>query len=434
MKPQSLAQSLWPPSKEKADMQTNSSWKVTFFAFWIAQAVSLFGSGLASFAVVWWMTKSTGSATVLAAASLAGLLPGVLLGPFAGALVDRWDRRIIMMVSDTISALMAAILVALFWSGWIQVWHLYVLIAIRSIAGAFQFPAMSSSTSLMVPKEQLARVAGMNQALQGLSMVATPPLGALLLDLLPLHTIQGIDVITAAIAVGLLFFIAIPRPAAGQTTPTNVLQDMKAGMVYLLRFPALIGIMAMAALLNLVLTPAFSLIPILVTRTFHGAALQLAWINTAYGIGVLGGGILLSVWGGFKHRILTSMLGLAGLGAGTLLIGLAPANGFWIALAGMALVGIMNTLTNGPFMAILQSIVAPEMQGRVFTVLMSISMGMSPIGLAIAGPLADRLGIQVWYLTGTVVCLAMCASVLVVPSLLHMEDHSMGKVQPSTNG
>jgi MFS transporter, DHA3 family, macrolide efflux protein len=315
-------------------------------------------------------------------------------------------------------------MVGLFWSGWIQIWHLYLLIAVRSVAGAFQFPAMSSSTTLMVPKDQLARVAGMNQALQGLMMVATPPLGALLLDLLPIHTIQAMDVITAAVAVGLLFFIRIPRPAAADkaATPTTVWQDMKAGLVYLLRFPALIGVMAMATLLNLVLAPAFSLIPILVTRTFHGEALQLAWINTAYGLGFLAGGILLSVWGGFKRRIITSMFGLAGLGLGTLLIGLAPENGFLMALAGMTLVGIMNTLTNGPFIAILQAIVAPEMQGRVFTVLMSISMGMSPVGLAIAGPLADRFGVQVWYLTGSAVCLLMCASVLIVPALLHMED------------
>jgi MFS transporter, DHA3 family, macrolide efflux protein len=415
-------------------MDIQRSWKRPFFTFWIAQAVSLFGSGLASFAVVWWLTESTGSATVLAVASLAGLLPGVVLGPFAGALVDRWDRRKIMMVSDTVSALMAAILVALFWSGWIQAWHVYLLIAVRSIAGAFQFPAMSSSTSLMVPKEQLARIAGMNQALQGLSMVATPPLGALLLELLPLHTIQAIDVATAALAVGLLFFIKIPRPnqAAGPAAAhTSVWEDMKAGLAYLVHFPALIGIMAMAALLNLVLAPAFSLIPILITRTFHGGALQLAWINAAYGLGFLGGGILLSVWGGFKRRILTSVLGLAGLGVGTLLIGLAPANGFLIALAGMALVGIMNTLANGPFMAILQTIVAPEMQGRVFTVLMSISMGMAPVGLAIAGPLADQMGVRVWYMAGSVVCCLMCASVLFVPTLLKMEDAPSARSQPA---
>lgn len=414
-------------------MERKPSWKVSFFAFWSAQAVSMFGSGLASFAVVWWMTKTTGSATVLATASLAGLLPGVLLGPFAGALVDRWDRRKIMLAADAISALMAAVMVGLFWSGWIQIWHLFLLIAIRSVAGAFQFPAMSSSTALMVPKEQLARIAGMNQALQGLMMVATPPLGALLLELLPLHTIQAIDVATAAVAVGLLFILTIPRPMAGSqaAAPTTVWQDLKAGLAYLLRFPALIGVMAMAALLNLVLTPAFSLLPILVTRTFHGDVLQLAWMNTAYGIGFLGGGVLLGVWGGFKRRILTSMLGLAGLGAGTLLIGIAPENGFWIALAGMVLVGVMNTLTNGPFMAILQTIVAPEMQGRVFTVLMSISMGMSPVGLAISGPLADHLGVQVWYLSGAAVCLLMLLSVLLIPALLKMEDHKPEPASPA---
>ncbi len=152
------------------------------------------------------------------------------------------------------------------------------------------------------------------------------------------------------------------------------------------------NIMCITALLNMVLVPAFTLLPILVTRHFYGSAYQLGWMNAAYGFGIVGGGALLGAWGGFKRRIFTSLLGLAGLGIGSFMIGISPREAYWTAVIGMALVGIMNAFANGPFFAILQSVVPPSMQGRVFTVLMSVSISATPIGLALAGPLADRSG------------------------------------------
>jgi MFS transporter, DHA3 family, macrolide efflux protein len=410
-------------------MENSTAWKRPFFVFWTAQAFSQVGSGLASFALIWWMTESTGSATILAIAAMVGLLPGVLIGPLAGTLVDRLNRKTVMIISDAISALMAALLVVLFWMQVIEIWHIYAIIAVRALAGAFQFPAMQSSTSLMAPKEQLTRVAGLNQALQGVMMVATPAMGAMTLSLLPLHMIMGIDVVTAAIAIGLLFVVRIPQPKVDlKAVERTVMQDMRAGLAYVLRWRALLSIMGIAALLNLIITPAFSLIPILVTKHFQGGAAQLAGLNVAYGFGFIGGGVLLGVWGGFKRRILTSMLGLAGLGIGMLFIGISPAGAYGMALGGMVVVGVMNPLTNGPFFAILQSVVPFEMQGRVFTVMMSISMGMSPIGLIIAGPLADHFNVQIWYVLGAVVCLTMVAWVLLSPALLRLEDEGSRRV------
>jgi len=419
-------------------MENHQHWKLPFFTFWIAQAVSLFGSGLASFALVWWMTESTGSATVLATASLAALLPGVLIGPLAGALVDRLNRKWVMIISDAASALLALLLVVLFWTKGIQLWHIYAINIVRAVAGVFQFPAVQSSTSQMVPKEQLARVAGMNQALQGLNMIATPPLGALALSLLPIHAILGIEVVTAIAAIYLLFVIHIPqtliRSAAAASAAATVWQDLREGFSFIRRWPALLSVMGIASLINLVLLPAFSLVPILVTQHLHGNAEQLAWMNAAYGLGFIGGGVLLGVWGGFKRRILTSLLGLAGLSVGSFVIGFSPEGSIGIALAGMALVGVMNPLTNGPFFAILQAVVPPEMQGRVFTALMSVSMGISPIGLAMAGPLADRFGVPLWYVLGAIICILMVAWIGLNPALLHLEDqqhHLAGAGKPA---
>jgi DHA3 family macrolide efflux protein-like MFS transporter len=412
-------------------MENLRYWKPTFFTFWFTQALSLFGSGLASFALVWWITESTGSATVLATASLAALLPGILFGPLAGALVDRLNRKRIIIVSDAISALLALLLVMLFWTNNIQLWHIYAINIVRGVAGAFQFPAVQSSTSLMVPKEQLARVAGLNQALQGVTMIATPPLGALLLSLLPIHLILGIDVLSALAAICLLLTIAIPQPMIHRATAhiaATVWQDMRAGFSFLRRWPALLSVMCIAALLNLVLAPAFTLVPILITQHFHGSAVQLGLINATYGFGIISGGALLGIWGGFRRRIMTSLLGLTGLGVGSFLIGISPSDAFGMAVAGMALVGMMNTFANGPFFAILQSIVPPEMQGRVFTVLMTVSMAMAPIGLALAGPLSDRFGVQLWYILGALICCLMVIWIVLSPGLLHLEEEQMQPV------
>jgi len=406
--------------------RTGASWKYPFALIWLGQVFSLFGSGLAGFAIIWWLTSTTGSATVLATATLATLLPGVLVGPLAGALIDRWDRRTVMMLADLTGALCAAILAYLFWSETLAIWHVYIIMALRSLAGAFHWPAMQASTSLMVPDRHLARVAGLNQMLQGATNIVAPPLGALLIAIWPLHGLMLIDVVTALIAVCSIGLVRIPRPPRTihtvETSRSSVVADMIAGLRYIWRWPGLIIVMAMAALINLLLTPAFSLLPILVTKHFGGAALQLAWMNTAEGAGIVIGGIIIGIWGGFRRRMHTVASGLVGLGISILAIAIAPSHAFLLALAAVAIAGAMSPAVNAPLMAIIQSVVAPDMQGRVFTVLGSISMAMSPLGLVLAGPIADTFGVQVWYLFGGILCLLIALTALAVPAVRHLED------------
>jgi MFS transporter, DHA3 family, macrolide efflux protein len=386
-------------------MKQAQAWQWRFFSFWIAQAASLFGSSIAQFALIWWLTTTTNSATVLATAALIGTLPGILISPFAGVLVDRWNRRTILIVADGINALAAGVLMLLFWQSAIEVWHIYIAMAVRATAG----------------------VAGLNQLLQGIMLIAGPPLGALLVSLWPLAAVLGIDVVTACIAVLLLTVISIPQPqrATPQGRQPGMLDEMVAGLRYIWRWPGLLAVLLIATVINLVLTPAFTLVPILVTQHFGGDALLLASMNAAQGIGLLLGGVLLSIWGGFKQRMRTALLGLIGLGIGTLLLGLAPADMASIALVGMLVVGIMGPLVNGPFFAVIQTIVAPEMQGRVFTVAGSISMGVAPLGLAFAGPLADALGVRSWYLIGGVICFIMSAIVIGNPAIMNLEKRDV---------
>lgn len=401
------------------------SWQRRFFTFWIAQAISLIGSNLAQFAITWWMTRATGSATVLATATLFAILPGVVLGPLAGVLVDRWNRRAIILVADGVGAVGAGLLMVLFWTDTIQIWQLYAIIFVRSLAGTFHFTAVQSSTSLMVPHEQLARIAGLNQTIQGINMVVAPPLGALLLEVLALHGMMAIDVVTALVAIGLVFTITIPQPQVTTTTSQqlSILADLSTGLRYIWQWPGLFLALVLSSLLNFLLNPAFSLLPILVTQHFQGDALQFATLNTTLGLGFVAGGVLLSIWGGFKRRIYTAVAGIVGMSMGALLIALAPADGYWLAVVGMAIFGILNPIANGPFMAIMQAVVAPEMQGRFFTVLNTMSQGMAPLGLVLAGPVADAFGVQIWFLIGAIGLLAISGIFFFTPALRNLEDH-----------
>lgn len=394
-------------------MEQNSSlkWLRVFIPIWVGQVFSLLGSGLVHFALIWWMTEKTGSAAVLASASLVGLLPQVFLSPFAGALVDRWNRRWVMVAADGMVALATVGLVILFASGQVQLLHVYVALFIRSLGGAFHWPAMQASTSLMVPKEHLSRIAGANQALNGLIGIGAPPLGALLMSTLPIFQVLAIDIVTAGLAILPLLFIAIPQPAREDAhlavTPKTVWADVRGGFRYVVSWPGVFTLLLMAAMVNFLLSPGSAFMPLLVTQHFKGGALQLAWMQSAWGVGVVAGGLLLSAWGGFRRKIITSMLSLMGIGVGVLLTGAAPAWGYWIAWSGMLISGIMNPLTNGPLFALLQSKIEPHMQGRVFTLVNSLASAMMPLGMMIGAPVAEWLGLRSWYLFGGVMCLLM---------------------------
>jgi DHA3 family macrolide efflux protein-like MFS transporter len=414
-------------------------WVVPFFSIWTGQALSLLGSQLVQFALIWWLTITTGSATVLATASIVGILPQVLLGPFVGALVDRWSRRVIMILADLLIAGITLGLAALFAFGVVQAWHIYLALFFRALAGTFHFPAMAASTSLMVPKEHLTRIQGANQTLQGGLNIVAAPLGALLMELLPMQGIIAIDVITALLAVTPLLFIPVPQPAflenvdPGSSKP-SVWADLRAGVRYVWNWPGLLAILIMAALINLVLNPAFALLPILVKNVFGGGAIQLAWMESTGGIGIVAGGLLLGVWGGFRRRIMTSLLGLIGIGLGALVIGLTPAGMFPLAIAAFFMVGVMLPLTNGPLFAIVQAAVAPEMQGRVFTLIGSVAAAMSPLGLAIAGPISDTIGERTWFLVGGLVTGLMGLVSYLIPAIRSIEDQHPGVEKESPAG
>ena len=234
--------------------------------------------------------------------------------------------------------------------------------------------------------------------------------------------------ITAIFAILPLCFIVIPQPAyierrKTQSGPqTTLWQDFKIGLKYSLGFKGLLIVGLMAVILNFTIIPAFSLLPLLVKEYFGGNAIHLSWLESAMGIGMLLGGLLLSTWGGFKKKILTSQVGIIGMGVGTLILAFAPASMIYIAVFGTLLVGFMNPITNGPLFAVIQSTVEPEMQARVISLLTSVCGAMSPIGLMIAGATSDKLGIQTWFFIGGLFCVLMGITGFFIPSVMKIEQ------------
>ncbi|MEM7028772.1 MAG: MFS transporter [Chloroflexota bacterium] len=415
--------------------QQRFNWAVPFFSLWTGQALSLLGSRIGGFALVWWMTETTGSAVVLSIGTILAFLPQIVLGPIIGVLIDRWNRRRVMIVSDTIVAIGSVGLALLFWLDQVQLWHVYLMTFIGATGGTVQAFTMIASTTLMVPEKHLTRVQGANQTLQGVMNIAAPPLGALLMGFLPIHLILELDVLTALFAIVPLFFIRVPQPEPTVQTKeaeaTTFWDDVQAGIRYIWRWPGLLGLLVLGMIMNFLITPSLVLLPILVTDHFGGGVVQLGWLEAAFGFGILGGGILIGVWGGFQRKVVTIAVGAIGFGFSTVIIGLAPVYAFWLAWGALFVSGAMNALINAPFMALLQTRIAPDMQGRVFTIFNSGIQVLMPVGLIAAGFLSDWMDVRIWFVGGGIIATIVMSTALFIPAIMKIEDQNVDTDKPT---
>ena len=402
----------------------NNNWAVRFYALWTGQALSLLGSQLVQFAIIWFLTQKTNSATTLAVASLMGLLPGVLLSPFIGTWVDRGNRRQILIAADGTVAIATLILTILFILNIVQTWHIFVVLFVRAVAGGFHQSAFGASVVLLVPKEQLARVQGFNQALYGGMNILSAPLGAYLLSIMPMQGILSMDVTTALLAIAILFLIQIPQPERRAETKGTFWQDFAAGFRYIIAWRGLVILLGLVTVINFFYSAAEPLTPLLITQHFKGDAEQLGWWLSCFAVGTVLGGLLLGAWGGFKRKMVTAQAGLILMGASTAMIGIVPPNLFWAGLAANTVVGFLLPIINGSFGATLQAAIKPEMQGRVFAFIFSAAMLVSPISLLIAGPFADAFGLQPWFLIAGISCVVMGIFGFLSSAIMGMESHN----------
>ena len=363
-----------------------------FTVVWLGQVVSLLGASMTRFAITIWAWQETGQATALALVGVFTFAPAVLLSPLAGALVDRWNRKLVMMLSDLTAGMATVALLALYLSGHLQVWHLYVLGAWSGAFSAFQFPAYSAAISTMLPPKQYARASGMLALADAISGIAAPVLAGLLLAVIGVAGIFVIDIVTFTVAIAALLAVAIPQPppsAEGRAARGTLRRDALYGFRFILMRPALLRLQLLFTAVNF--TATFGMVvaaPMVLART-GSDQLALASVHSAMGAGGVLGGLLLSVWGGPRRRIHGVLVGMAAGGLlGTLPLGLAQSLPWWMAAAFVNAATI--PLLNGSNQAIWQSKVPPDVQGRVFAARRFIAQATAPLAMLLAGPVADR--------------------------------------------
>lgn len=345
---------------------------------------------MTGFALGVWVYQESGSVTQFALISLFSTLPSIIFSPFAGALVDRWDRRIAMLVSDAGSALCTAIIAGLLFTNVLETWHLYIILAISSLFNSFQWPAYSASITLLVPKEQFGRASGMVQIADGIAGIGAPMLAGALMGIMPVYGVMFIDIVTFLFAVLTLLIIRVPKPevsAESQAVSGSLLREAAFGWKYIITRPGLLGLLFFFAATNFFGSIAQVLFTPMVLSFSSPATLGV--ILSMGGFGMLIGSLLMSIWGGPKRKI----FGILIFSFFQSLI--MSAGGFTLDVTLLSVVVFLilfnSPLINGCSQAIWQSKTAPDVQGRVFSVRRMIAWGTIPLAFVIAGPLADRV-------------------------------------------
>lgn len=374
-------------------MKTQPTGMRAFLIVWAGQVVSLIGTGMTQFALGIWAWEETGKATALVLVFFFFLVPNLLFSPIAGALVDRSNRKLVMMVSDITAGMSSIVLFFLLAAGRMEIWHLYVSAVWTGLFESFQWPAYSAAISTMLPKEQYGRANGMMMLAESGSRILAPIFAGALLAFVAIENILLIDVVTFTFAVAALFFVHIPQPkpsSEGQAAQESLWADVAFGFRYIRSRSSLLGLQLVFTGINFVAAFSFPLMtPLILARTGKDE-LVLATVQSVGAIGGVIGGFLLSVWGGPKRRI-HGVLGGMILGSllGQVPLGISQTTVLWAAGAFMA--SFFLPFLNGSNQAIWQSKVPPDLQGRVFAARRFIAQFSFPFGLALAGPLADQV-------------------------------------------
>jgi DHA3 family macrolide efflux protein-like MFS transporter len=378
----------------------NSNWKKNIILFLTSQTISLFGTSLVQYAIMWHITLTTKSGLMMTIAIVCGFLPTFFLSPFAGVWADRYNRKILIIWSDSFIATFTLILAILFLMGFESIWLLIVISAVRALGTAVQTPAVGAILPQLVPEDKLTKVNATNGSILALVMLVSPMLSAALLTMASLEVIFFIDVFTAIIAIAILIlFLRVPSHAKAQEKQdTSYFTDMRQGFTYIRNHEYVRKFFMYCTFFMVFAAPVAFLTPLQVTRSFGDDVWRLTAIEIAFSIGMMLGGVLIAAWGGFKNKTHTMTLAFLIMGACTFALGVIP--NFWIYLIFMGLVGIAMPMFNTPSAVLLQEKVSGDYLGRVFSVLGMISSVMMPLGMVIFGPLSDFVEIE-WLLVLT---------------------------------
>ncbi|NCC63190.1 MAG: MFS transporter [Spirochaetia bacterium] len=359
--------------------------------FLLSQNLSLFGSSVVGFAIIWYITLQTSSGIYLMFATLAQMVPFLIVSLYSGVWADRYDRKILIMISDAFIALATLLLALLFSLGYDSIWAILTVSVIRSIGSGVQSPAVNAIIPQLVDSEHLVRIQGINQSLNSALMLLSPAVGGMMLGLFSLGATLYLDVVTAALAVGVFSFIKVEKRVA-HSNEQSMFQDIKSGMAYTFTNPMLRNLLICYGFSFFLITPAAILTPLLVERTFGSDVWRLTANEMVWTAGSLLGGLLVSLKGTFSNKVRAIALSLVAFGLCFALLGLAPT--FLIYLIIMGIGGVFVPVFNTAEIVMIQEIADEAMMGRVFSIVQLLSGSAIPLGILFFGPLADRVSVQ----------------------------------------
>ena len=399
------------------------NWKRVFAIIWTGQFLSILTSSIVNFAIVLWLSLETGSAEVLAFATMAALLPQSVLGLFTGIFIDRWKRKRVMIMADSFIAFCTLILAVLFYFDLAKISHIYVLLALRSVGSAFHMPALQASVPLLAPKSELMRIAGINQVIQSVCNIAGPALAGLFITMMKMTNILLLDVAGAAFACLSLCFVFIPDPSHEErNSELHLWREAKEAIMEVRNQYGLSWLFLLSILATFVIMPVSVLFPLMTLNHFAGNAFQVSLVEVSWGGGALLAGALLGLKKYRWNEILLINGMYIALGLTFLFSGLLPVSGFiWFAVL-TALGGVCGSLYFATFTTVIQSRIDPGVMGRVFSFYMSFSMLPSMIGLLSTGFLADSIGLgNTFIISGGFLCLIGIISFF-IPSLISLKE------------
>lgn len=384
-------------------------WRKNFFFFLSGQFLSGITSMIVQYSIIWYLTEKTGSATVLSFAMILGMLPMVFLSPFAGPLVDRWNKKLLLIVTDAIVALFAVILsIRGTLAAEFPMWLVFVSLFMRAAAQTFQLPTIQSILPTIVPQSELTRANGQLGMVQSANFIIAPALGAFLFAVVPINQLILLDVLGAIVGIGLLLLVSIPKIVT-EGEVIHLLTDTVFGLKKLRENRGLWLITLIGAVFTLIFMPAASMYPLMAMEYFDRSVGDAGLIEMVYAIGMLLGGSVIGLFGKWKDRMKPVLAAYFIIGLTIGASGLLPASGpgFIVFIVLNALAGFATPYFNTLLMAMIQQSYSAENLGRVLGVLNSMMSVTGPVGLIFAGPLADRIGVEKMFVlagAGALIC------------------------------
>ncbi len=394
----------------KTEAKKIAPWMIRAAVFLSSQTISLFGSSLVQFAIIWYIAKNTNSGMMVTISTLCSFLPQLSISVFAGVWADRYNRKFLIISADAVIALSTLVLAIIFYTGHSSLWIMFLVSAIRSFGAGVQMPAVSALIPQIVPEEKLMRVNGINASIQSMVFFVSPAVGGAVLTYGAFESILFIDVVTAAIGISIMLTLKVAAyKKTVEKEGADYFYDLREGLKYSFGNSFIKNLLVFHVIFGFLVVPAAFLNVLMVTRVFGNEYWQLTANEMAFFAGSILGGIAIASWGGFKNRIATIALGCCAFGVLTVAIGIVKV--FYVYLVIMLLTGMTMPLFNSPAMVLLQEKVDAGMQGRVFSLIQIVASGIMPLGMLIFGPLSDIVSIELLMIVSGILLVILGVSI-----------------------